>query len=67
MRQDQDDYMETPSIVWVKVITDGPVKNGWVAAGAIVKDSKTGYLGGYSYNRGRVTILQTEMLRVIIV
>ncbi|GAU10222.1 hypothetical protein TSUD_423240, partial [Trifolium subterraneum] len=56
---------KTPTAPWIKANTDGSLRDGLAACGAIFRDSNRGFLGGFSCRVDVASVLHTELLGII--
>ncbi|MCI15353.1 RNA-directed DNA polymerase (Reverse transcriptase), partial [Trifolium medium] len=57
---------KAPTAPWLKVNTDGSVRDSVAACGAIFRDYTGGFLGGFSCRLHVSSVLHTELLAIII-
>lgn len=57
---------KAPTVYWVKVNTDGSVRNFMAACGGIFCDSRGTFFGGFASNLGAVSAFEAEILGLIL-
>jgi hypothetical protein len=56
---------KTPTILWLKVNTDGSVNSHSVASGGILRDYMANFCGGYAQNIRIQKVLHAELMAMI--